>query len=127
MIPPSNILIVYSLASGGVSIGALFLAGYLPGILIGLALMVIAYVYALKRNYPRGESSNFGRVFKTFIQAIPSLFMLVLIIGGIVMGIFTATEASGVAVLYALILAWVYGELTPAKLRTIIPRMVRRG
>lgn len=124
IIPPSNVLIVYSLASGGASVGALFLAGYIPGILIGLSLMIIAYVYAIKKNYPRGERSKLKVIFRTFLDAIPSLFMLVLIIGGIVMGVFTATEASGVAVLYALVLAGLYRELTKEKLRQILRETV---
>lgn len=120
VIPPSNVLIVYSLASGGASIGALFLAGYIPGILTGLALMTVAYVYAVIRKYPRGKRSGLLQIIKTFIEALPSLFLLVIIIGGIVAGIFTATEASGVAVLYALVLGFIYRELTIAKLRKIL-------
>ncbi|MEO9968149.1 MAG: TRAP transporter large permease [Reichenbachiella sp.] len=119
VIPPSNILIVYSLASGGVSIAALFLAGYVPGLLMGLALMFVAYIYAKIKNYPRGEKSSFGQVFTTFVQAFPSLMMLVVVIGGIVVGIFTATEASGIAVLYTFILSLIYRELTVEKIRQI--------
>ena len=120
VIPPSNVLIVYSLASGGASIGALFLAGYVPGILTGLALMIVAYVYAIRKNYPRGKREGLKVILKTFVDAIPSLFMLIIIIGGIVAGIFTATEASGIAVVYALVLAWIYKELTWKKIRAII-------
>ncbi|WP_420582285.1 TRAP transporter large permease [Reichenbachiella sp.] len=119
VIPPSNILIVYSLASGGVSIAALFLAGYIPGLLMGLALMLVAYIYAKIKNYPRGEKSSFGQLLTTFIQAFPSLMMLVVVIGGIVVGIFTATEASGIAVLYTFVLSLVYRELTIEKIRQI--------
>ncbi|MEP3387225.1 MAG: TRAP transporter large permease [Reichenbachiella sp.] len=119
VIPPSNILIVYSLASGGVSIAALFLAGYIPGLLMGLALMLVAYIYAKIKNYPSGDKSSFGQILKTFIQAFPSLMMLVVVIGGIVAGIFTATEASGIAVLYTFVLSLVYKELTVDKIRQI--------
>ncbi|MEP2026155.1 MAG: TRAP transporter large permease [Reichenbachiella sp.] len=119
VIPPSNILIVYSLASGGVSIAALFLAGYIPGLLMGLALMLVAYIYAKIKNYPRGDKSSLGQVLSTFIQAFPSLMMLVVVIGGIVVGIFTATEASGIAVLYTFVLSLVYKELTVEKIRQI--------
>lgn len=111
VIPPSNILIVYSLASGGVSIAALFLAGYLPGILTGLFLMTVAGVWAIRKKVPRGERTKLRVLFKTFIDALPSLFLLVVVIGGIVAGIFTATEASAVAVLYCLILTSVYREV----------------
>lgn len=111
IIPPSNILIVYSLASGGVSIAALFLAGYLPGILVGLALMVVAGVIAWRRGYPRAERLRPRLIVRRGLEAFPSLFMLVLVIGGIVAGIFTATEASAVAVVYAFVLAMIYREV----------------
>ena len=73
VIPPSNILIVYSLASGGVSIAALFVAGYIPGILTGLALMLVAAVWAKRHGYAKGARSSFGTLIKTFIDAFPSL------------------------------------------------------
>ncbi len=111
VIPPSNILIVYSLASGGVSIAALFLAGYLPGILMGLSLMSVAFVYAKKHNYKVNFDITFGEGFKIFLNAIPSLLLIIIVIGGIVAGYFTATEASAIAVLYAFILSvFVYKE-----------------
>ena len=111
VIPPSNVLIVYSLASGGVSIAALFLAGYIPGILTGLFLMIVASIWAKKKGYPTSKKSSLNNIFKTFIVAIPSLFLLFIVIGGIVSGIFTATEASAIAVIYTLILGMVYKEI----------------
>ncbi len=105
IIPPSNILIVYSLASGGVSIAALFVAGYIPGILVGLSLMVVAGVFAYRKGYPLGERSSLKEAVLKFLDAIPSLILLFVVIGGIIAGIFTATEASAVAVLYTLILS----------------------
>ena len=120
VIPPSNVLIVYSLASGGVSIAALFLAGYIPGILTGLFLMIVASVWAKKKKYKVGKRSSLKEVFKTFIDALPSLLMLVVVIGGIVTGIFTATEASAIAVLYSLVLGFVYKEISFAKLPQIL-------
>ena len=112
IIPPSNVLIVYSLASGGVSIAALFLAGYIPGILTGLFLMIVAAIWAKKKKYNVGKRSTLKQVFSTFIDAVPSLLLLVIVIGGIVMGIFTATEASAIAVLYTLILGFIYREIS---------------
>lgn len=109
-IPPSNILIVYSLASGGASIAALFLAGYLPGILTGFFLMIIAGIWAKRKGYPVGERTKIREVAKTFLHALPSLLLLIIVIGGIVVGIFTATEASAVAVLYCLLLGFWYQE-----------------
>ncbi|UZR92870.1 TRAP transporter large permease [Chondrinema litorale] len=112
IIPPSNILIVYSLASGGASIGALFLAGYLPGILVGLMLMVVAGVFAYRHKYPTSESASISEGLKKMLNALPSLFLLVVVIGGIVAGYFTATEASAIAVLYTFILALLYKEIS---------------
>ncbi len=120
VIPPSNVLIVYSLASGGASIAALFLAGYIPGILTGLFLMIVASFWAKKKKYKVGKQSSIKEIFKTFIDALPSLLMLVVVIGGIVTGIFTATEASAIAVLYSLILGFVYKEISLPKLPQIL-------
>lgn len=111
IIPPSNILIVYSLASGGASIAALFIAGYIPGVLVGLGLMLVAGLIAHRRGYRRAEGIQVRAALRHFVRAIPSLFMLIVVIGGIIAGIFTATEASAVAVLYALVLALLYREV----------------
>ncbi|HBU79941.1 MAG TPA: hypothetical protein DEF18_17730 [Muricauda sp.] len=119
VIPPSNVLIVYSLASGGASIAALFLAGYIPGLITGLLLMVVAMFWAKRKGYGKGQRSSLKQVFKTFVDAVPSLFLLVLVIGGIVAGVFTATEASAIAVLYSMILGFVYKEITFKKLPNI--------
>ena len=120
IIPPSNVLIIYSLASGGVSIAALFLAGYIPGILTGLFLMVVAYFWAKKKGYPTSNKSNIKDVVSSFIDALPSLLLLLIVIGGIVMGLFTATEASAIAVLYALVLGIIYNEIKINELPSII-------
>ena len=89
VIPPSNVLIVYSLASGGVSIAALFLAGYIPGILTCLFLMLVASIWAKSKGYPISGRSSIREVFSSFISAFPSLLLLFIIIGGIVAGFFT--------------------------------------
>lgn len=123
-IPPSNILIVYSLASGGVSIAALFIAGYVPGILTGLALMGVAAAFAYRKNYPVGEKTGLKESLIKFLNAIPSLLLLVIVIGGILAGIFTATEASAVAVLYTFILAMIYKEIKIKDLPGIILKTV---
>jgi tripartite ATP-independent transporter DctM subunit len=112
LIPPSNVLIVYSLASGGVSIAALFVAGYVPGILLGLALMVVGGVIAARRGYAVAGRPSVREGIVAFWRAVPSLLLIVIVMGGIVAGIFTATEASAVAVVYALLLAvLVYREV----------------
>ena len=112
LIPPSNTLIVYAVASGGVSIAALFVAGYVPGILVGLAIMVVCAIYAKRRNFPAGAAVSFAEALRYTVAAVPSLFLIVLVIGGILAGIFTATEAGAIAVLYALLLSGpVYREI----------------
>lgn len=108
LIPPSNILIVYSLASGGVSIAALFIAGYLPGILLMLGLMVSCGIYAKNHNLPAGERIGWRDAIKKTLDAVPSLLLIIIVIGGIVGGFFTATEASAIAVIYSLLLAVVF-------------------
>ncbi len=120
IIPPSNVLIVYSLASGGVSIAALFLAGYIPGILTGLFLMVVASFWAKKKKYKVGKRSTFKEVRVSFIKAFPSLMLLFIVIGGIVAGVFTATEASAIAVLYTLVLGFIYKEIKSKDLPQIL-------
>jgi TRAP-type C4-dicarboxylate transport system permease large subunit len=179
-IPPSNILIIYSLASGGASITALFLAGYVPGILTGLGIMLVAMsMMVMKHKGNKGLIKVLGKVllasvillgagiglkaahdastlafrgalygllglflfysvyksatnweffkfaFRKFLDALPSLMLLVIVIGGIVAGFFTATEASAVAVLYALVLALIYKEITLKDMPAIILRSIR--
>lgn len=174
-IPPSNVLIVYSLASGGVSISALFIAGYIPGILTGFVIMLMAMsmliykqsglsaallnlvkiigvmfligavFYGINTYAPGGSRkwANIGTMGFLFLgmtyinrdrakdalhklwRAVPSLMMLVLVIGGIVAGFFTATEASAIAVLYALVLALIYKEMTFRDLPDVLLHSVK--
>jgi len=113
LIPPSNVMIVYSLATGGmVSIAAIFIAGVLPGILVGLALMVVAGVISARRKYGKGERFTLAEGITRFFKAIPALLLIVIVLGGILSGIFTATEASAIAVVYSFILSvFVYREV----------------
>ncbi len=121
LIPPSNVLIIYSLASGGVSIAALFIAGYLPGLLLALSLMVIGAIYASRKGYPVSDRVPLRETAKRLLDALPSLLLIVIVIGGIAGGIFTATEASGIAVLYSLLLSVVlYREVRPRELPAIL-------
>ncbi|EKO3408328.1 TRAP transporter large permease [Vibrio fluvialis] len=121
LIPPSNTFIVYSLISGGTSIGALFLAGYIPGLIMGLGLMIVAALIAKKRNYPVSEKPSRQIVLQKTLDALPSLGLIIIIMGGIIGGIFTATEASAIAVIYTLLLAVVfYREVTLKQLPSII-------
>lgn len=113
IIPPSNILIVYALASGGTaSVAALFIAGYLPGILLGLALMAYIAFAAYKKGLAKGVKTPALAIWTYFRKAFFSLLLLLIVVGGIVAGIFTATEASAIAVLYAAVLALIYGDIT---------------
>lgn len=112
LIPPSNGFIIYATVVGGTSISALFMAGYIPGILMGLGTMLVAYVYAKRHKYSKSGSIAFKEAVKVTLQAVPSLLMIVVVIGGIVGGIFTATEGAGVSVLYCLILSICYRSVT---------------
>jgi len=106
LIPPSNVMIVYSLATGGfVSIAAIFMAGFLPGFLMGLSLILVSGVISVIHNYGKGEAVAIKEGILRFFRAIPPLLMVIIVIGGILMGWFTPTEASAVAVLYSLFLA----------------------
>ncbi|MDU0113766.1 TRAP transporter large permease [Psychrosphaera aquimarina] len=108
LIPPSNILIIYSLASGGVSIAALFIAGYLPGLLVTLLLIAASAMYVRKQGIKPLASDQIEDFWPALFGAIPSLMLIVLIIGGIIGGLFTPTEAGAIAVLYSLILSLVF-------------------
>lgn len=112
LIPPSNIMIVYAVAAGSVSIATMFMAGILPGILTGLCIMVVCGIIAVKRGYKAGEHASMKQVLSSFLSALLSLLLIIIVIGGILGGIFTATEAAAIAVLYSFILAiFVYREV----------------
>jgi tripartite ATP-independent transporter DctM subunit len=121
LIPPSNVLIVFALASGSVSIAALFVGGYLPGLLVALCLSVVCWFYAKNRGLTGAPRTKGTEVIQAFVAALPSLALIVLVIGGIIQGAFTATEAGAVAVIYSLVLSvWVYKELSFAQLPDIL-------
>ena len=121
LIPPSNVMVVYSLASGGVSIAALFVAGYVPGILLGLVLVLVGGRIAKARGYPVGERVGLPAALRILWSATPSLALVLIVMGGIILGWFTPTEASAVAVLYTFVLAvLVYREVK----WTDLPRLV---
>ena len=108
LIPPSNIMIVYSVAAGSVSIAAMFMAGVLPGILIGLFIMIVCGYFAFVNKYGAGDRVSLVQALTSFRRAISSLLLIIIVIGGILKGIFTATEAAAVAVLYSFLLAVVF-------------------
>ena len=114
LIPPSNALITYSLVSGGTSVAALFVAGYIPGIIWMVACMVVALVFS-KRKGHTGETGKFdwGRLGRATIDALLPLSLIIIVIGGIIAGVFTATEGSAIAVIYALIISvFIYKTIT---------------
>lgn len=113
LIPPSNALITYSLVSGGTSVAALFMAGYIPGILWAVCCAAVAVILAKKKGY-KGTPGKFSWsvLGKATLEAIPSLSLIIVVIGGIIAGIFTATEGSAIAVVYALILGICYKNIT---------------
>lgn len=113
LIPPSNALITYSLVSGGTSVAALFLAGYIPGILWAVCCVVVAVIIARKKGY-KGTPGKFDwkNLGAATLKAIPALSLIVVVIGGIIAGVFTATEGSVIAVVYALVLGICYRNIT---------------
>ena len=121
LIPPSNVMITYSLVSGGTSVAALFMAGYIPGILWGLAGMLVVYVIAKKKGYRAKTRFTASEAGKIILQALPCLLLIVIVIGGIIFGIFTATEGSVVAVVYSLLLSlFVYKSIKIKELPKIL-------
>lgn len=122
LIPPTTAFIVYSAASGGTSVAVLFMAGWIPGLLWAGLCMLVAYLYGKKHNYVyQTEKLTKKVVIKTIWDAIPSLFLIVIIIGGILSGYFTPTEASGVAVAYAFFLSVVlYRSIKPSEIPGIL-------
>ncbi len=104
LLPPSHNMIIYSLSGGGrISIADLFTAGIIPGLLLAVALGITAYIVAVKRGYPTEPFPGFYKAFQYFLVSIPGLMLIVIIFGGVRSGIFTATESSCIAVIYALL------------------------
>lgn len=114
IIPPSGPLILFSLVSGGTSVAALFIAGYIPGILMGLSVMVVTYFMAKRRGYVGSKEKSDGAL-KIFLHAVPCLAMIIVVIGGIIIGAFTATEGAAVAVLYSFVLSLIYRLAKPGE------------
>ena len=113
LIPPSNVMITFSVVSGGTSVAALFMAGYIPGFLWGLACMAVVYFIARKRGYRAKTKFTAKEAGNVIVQALPCLLLIVIVIGGIIAGIFTATEGSVIAVVYSLLLSlFVYKSIT---------------
>jgi tripartite ATP-independent transporter DctM subunit len=123
LIPPSNIMIVYAVVAGEVSVAALFLAGVIPGILIGLLIMSVCFIVNLKGGVSAEQGAPLREVVRTFLGAVPSLLLIVIVLGGILGGIFSATEASAIAAAYAFILGvGIYRKIPLKRLPFILLR-----
>lgn len=122
LIPPTTAAIVYSTVAGGVSVAALFMAGYVPGILMGLTVMIVAFLIARRRGYRSNERVGLREGLLVLARAIPSLLLVVVVVGGIVAGVFTASEGAAVAVLYCLVLSLIYRSLDGKALKEIAVR-----
>lgn len=121
IIPPSHNMIIYSLAAGGVSVGRLFLGGFIPGVILGIALMILSYVIAVKRKYPKEQKYTRREAITLTKDAILGLLTAVIIIGGVISGVFTATESAAIATIYAFVITFfVYREIPLKEFRVIL-------
>ena len=112
LVPPSHNMVIYATAAGGVSVGALFMAGYLPGALLAISLMIGSYVISMKRNYPRGDRFSMKVFLKQLGKSIWALLAILIVVVGVVCGVFTATESAAIAVIYSLVISLaVYREM----------------
>ena len=105
LVPPSHNMVIYATTAGGISVGSLFLAGYLPGALLALSLMIGSYIISVKRNYPKGDKFNIINFFKQLWVSIWALLAIIIVVIGVVAGWFTATESAAIAVIYSLIVS----------------------
>jgi tripartite ATP-independent transporter DctM subunit len=126
LIPPSHNMVIYALAAGGVSIGALFLAGMIPGILLGISLMIYSYVVSCIKKYPMGEKFSFKALAQNFWGAALGLGTVLIVVIGVIAGIFTATESAAVATAYAfLITFFVYRQIPLSEMGPILTRSMK--
>ncbi len=113
LVPPSHNMVIYATTAGGISVGSLFLAGYLPGAVLAISLMIGSYFISKKRHYPKGDKFSIKRLGREFVRSIWALSALLIVVIGVVAGLFTATESAAIAVIYSLIVSvYVYKGLT---------------
>lgn len=113
LIPPSHNMVIYATAAGGLSVGALFMAGYVPGVMLALSLMVGSYIISVKRHYPKGEPFKFSRFLTCMKSSIWALLSVMIVVVGVVFGVFTVTESAAIAVIYSLLVGmFVYKEMS---------------
>jgi tripartite ATP-independent transporter DctM subunit len=127
LVPPSHNMIIYSIAAGGtISIGSMFMAGIIPALLLGLSLIILVIIISYQKGYPKGEVVPLRQVFKIFVDAIWGMITVVIIIGGILSGVFTPTESGAVACVYAfLVTMFVYRDVKWSEVPALIGRVVR--
>ena len=113
LVPPSHNMVIYAMSAGGISVGSLFLAGYVPGALLALSLMIGSYIISKRRHYPKGEKFSFKNLVKQFAVSFWALAAIIIVVVGVVGGWFTATESAAIAVIYSLIVSvFIYKGLT---------------
>lgn len=126
LIPPSHNMVIYAVAAGGVSVGQLFMGGMIPGILLGIALMIYCYVISVKRNYPKGERFSFAEFSDSLKKAVWGLGTVLIVVVAVLTGIVTPTESAAIACLYALFVSTViYKEMTWEKLVFVFRDSIR--
>lgn len=126
LIPPSHNMVIYAMVAGSVSIGSLFLAGFVPGMILGIFLVIYSLVISKKRNYPKGDKFSFKNVFKALKESIFGLITVLIVVFGVIGGMFTATEAAGLSVVWAFFVTFfIYKEIKLREFWDILGRALR--
>lgn len=126
LVPPSHNMVLFAMVAGGVSIGQLFLAGIIPGAVLGLSLMAYCYIVSVKNNYPMGEPFSLKNVMKTFKESIWGLASILIVVVAVVSGVFTATESAAIAAIYAFIVTFfVYREVPLSAFNGILTKTIK--
>ena len=126
LIPPSHNMVIFAMVAGSVSIGKLFLAGMIPGIILGVALMIYSFYVSVKREYPKGDNFSWKNVLKAFLDSFLGLFTVIIVVVGVIGGVFTATESAAIAVVYSFFITFfVYREIPISEFWNILGRALK--